>query len=114
MSGFDLMTELQAKTRQLDASIKALRANGTAYAEAERAYKVLLRTECLKLRDEGMAIGMIDKTCYGIPSVAEARFKRDVASTVYDANREAIQSIKLQMRLIEGQISREWGQAGRE
>ena len=55
-----------------------------------------------------MAIGMIDKTCYGIPSVAEARFKRDVAEAVYKANLEAIQSIKLQLRLIENQISREY------
>ena len=63
----------------------------------------------MKLRDEGMAIGMIDKTCYGIPSVAAARFKRDVAETVWIANKEAIQAIKLQLRLIESQIQREWG-----
>ena len=105
----DLYDELQMKTRQLDASIKALRKNGTEYAQAERDYKVLLRQECLRLRDEGMAIGMIDKTCYGIPSVAEARFKRDVAEAVYKANMEAINSVKLQMRLIENQIGREWG-----
>ncbi len=105
----ELHEELQTKTRQLDASIKSLRANGTAYAQAEKDYKVLLRSECLRLRDEGMAIGMIDKTCYGIPSVAEARFRRDVAEAVYRANQEAINSIKLQMRLIESQISREWG-----
>lgn len=107
----DLYEELQAKTRQLDASIKQLRKNGTEYAEAERDYKVLLRTECLRLRDEGMAIGMIQLTCYGIPSVAEARVRRDIAQVVYEANQEAIQAIKLQMRLIESQIQREWGQA---
>ena len=107
----DLYVELQAKTRQLEASIRQLRQNGTAYAQAEMEYKMLLRQECLKLRDEGMAIGMIDKTCYGIPAVAEARFKRDVAETVYKANQEAINSVKLQLRLIENQISREWGQA---
>ena len=56
-----------------------------------------------------MAVGMIDKTCYGIPAVAELRFKRDVAEAVYKANMEAINSIKLQMRLIEAQLSREWG-----
>ena len=106
----ELYTELQAKTQQLDRSIKQLRTSGTEYAKAERAYKVLLRQECLKLRDEGMAIGMIDKTCYGIPTVAEARFQRDVAEAVYKANLEAINSIKLQMRLIESQLQREWGQ----
>lgn len=105
----ELHEELRTKTDQLDASIRQLRKSGTAYAEAERDYKILLRSECLKLRDEGMAIGMIDKTCYGIPSVAEARFRRDVAEAVYKANLEAINSIKLQMRLLEGQIQREWG-----
>ena len=105
----DLYQELQNKIKELEISIKQLRVSGTSYAQAERDYKVLLRTECLKLRDDGMAIGMIDKTCYGIPSVAEARFKRDVAEAVYKANMEAINSIKLQMRLIESQIQREWG-----
>lgn len=105
----ELYNELQMKTKQLEASIRQLRTSGTAYAEAEKKYKILLRTECLKLRDEGMAIGMIDKTCYGIPSVAEARFQRDIAETIYKANLEAINSIKLQMRLIENQLQREWG-----
>jgi len=111
MADYDLYQELQAKTKQLDTAIKQLRKNGTEYAENERAYKVLLRTECLRLRDEGMAIGMIQLTCYGIPSVAEARVRRDIAQVVYEANQEAIQAIKLQMRLIESQIQREWGQA---
>lgn len=105
----ELYIELQAKTQQLDRSIKQLRVSGTEYAQAERDYKILLRQECLRLRDSGMAIGMIDKTCYGIPSVAEARFKRDVAEAVYKANLEAINSIKLQMRLLENQLQREWG-----
>ena len=108
MNDYDLYQELQTKTKQLDASVKMLRQNGTEFAQAERDYKVLLRQECLKLRDSGMAVGMIDKCCYGIQSVAEARFRRDVAEAIYKANQEAINSLKLQMRLIEAQISREW------
>ena len=104
----DLVNELEIKIRELEMSIRTLRASGTNYAQAERDYKVLLRQECLKLRDGGMPIGMIDKTCYGIPSVAEARFKRDVAEAVYKANQEAINSLKLQIRIIESQIQREY------
>ena len=110
----ELYNELQVKTKHLETSIKQLRTSGTEYAEAEKNYKILLRQECLKLRDEGMAIGMIDKTCYGIPSVAEARFKRDVAEAVYKANIEAINSVKLQMRLIESQLQREWSNTSGE
>ena len=109
----DLDFELSQKNKQLEISIKELRNSGTAYAEAEKNYKILLRQECLKLRDEGMAIGMIDKTCYGIPSVAEARFKRDVAEAVYRANMEAINTLKLQIRLLENQRSREYENTGK-
>lgn len=108
----ELYQELEKLTGQLEASIKMLRKNGSAYAEAERDYKVLLRTECLKLKDEGMAIGLITLTCYGIPSVAEARLKRDIADATYTANKEAIASIKLRLRLIENQIQREWSATG--
>lgn len=104
----DLLNELQAKIKQLELSVKELRTSGTNYAKAERDYKILLRQECLKLRDEGMAIGMIDKTCYGLQNVAEARFQRDVAKTIYEANQDAINSLKLQIRVIEAQINREW------
>lgn len=109
----ELYDELDSLTKQLDISIKSLRKTGSDYASAERDYKVLLRQECLRLRDEGMAVGMIDKTCYGIPSVAEARFRRDVAESIYKANQEAINSIKLRMRLIENQIQREWSIVGK-
>ena len=109
----ELDFELRQKIELLEASVKRLRLSGTAYAEAERDYKVLLRQECLKLKDKGMAIGMIDKTCYGIPSVAEARFRRDVAEAVYKANMEAINSLKLQMRLLENQINREYENTGK-
>lgn len=105
----DLVNEIQSKMDQLRQSVKTLRRSGSEYAKAERDYKILLRQECLKLRDEGMAIGMIEKTAYGIPSVAEKRFTRDVAKTVYQANQEAIQMIKLEIRILDNQIAREWG-----
>ena len=109
MSGMDLITEMEQLRNKLTLSIKTLRKSGTDYAEKERDYKILLRQKVLELRDSGMAVGIIDKTCYGIPEVAEARFNRDVALTVYEANKEAINSLKLQMRIVQGQIDKEWG-----
>lgn len=104
----DLYSEIQQKRRELDVCIKRLRKSGTAYAEAERAYKVQLRKTCLTLRSDGMAVGMIQLVCYGDPEVAGKRFARDVAEAVYTANKEAINSCKLQLRLIEAQLGREW------
>lgn len=104
----DLYQELEQKRRELDACIRQLRKNGTALSEAERAYKVRLREVALRLRADDMPIGMIQLTVYGVPDVAELRFRRDVAQTVYDANKDAINSIKLQLRLIDAQMQREF------
>ncbi len=108
--GYDLINSLQQKNMELSACIKQLRISGTEKAKAERDYKIKLREEALKLRAEkGMAVTLINQIVYGIPEVAELRFKRDIADTVYQANLEAINSTKLQMRILENQIQREWG-----
>lgn len=104
----DLFNELETKQSQLNVSVKKLRETGSNYAKCERDYKILLRQEVLKLRSEGEAIGVIQLTCYGIPSVAKARFERDVAKAIYEANQEAINTLKLEIRLIESQLQREW------
>lgn len=105
----DLQIELNENVDLLQKSLEKLKETGRAYATAEREYKILLRQEILKLRDEGQAIGVITLICYGIPSVAEARFRRDVSEAIYKANQEAINTYKLKIRLIAEQIGREWG-----
>ena len=108
----DLIDKIQQILELLTASIKSMRITSEQYAQAEKEYKILLRQEALKLKDGGMAIGMITLTIYGIPSVAEARFKRDTAEANWKANQEAINSYKLQLRLLDNQVSREWGSSG--
>lgn len=106
----DLYNDLQRKIEELNISIKSLRTTGTEFAEAERDYKIKLREEALKLRAEkGMAVTLINQVVYGVPEVASKRFNRDVKQAVYQANLEAINSIKLQIRVIEAQLQREWG-----
>lgn len=106
----DLFNELQNLTEKLNASIKTLIKNGRALAEAERDYKVTLRQEALKLReDKNMPVTLINQIIYGIPEVADKRFKRDVAEAMYQTNQEFINTTKLQIRVLESQLSREWG-----
>lgn len=105
----DLFNELQQKTKELEISLRNLRKAGTEYAQAERDYKIALRQEALKLRhEEDMAVTLIQQVVYGVPEVAEKRFMRDVKEAVYKANQEAINAIKLEIRLIESQLNREW------
>jgi len=109
----DLVNLLNSKIQDLNVSIKKLRETGTEFAEAERDYKITLRQEALKLRAEkGMPVTLIQQVVYGVPEVAEKRFNRDVKEAIYNANQEAINSTKLQIRIIESQLQREWGNNG--
>lgn len=103
--------DIQRLTNQLDISIKSLRQTGTDFAQAEMDYKIKVREEVLKLRDEGMAVTLINQIIYGVPSVARLRYKRDIAEAVYKANMESINALKVQIRVLENQYDKEWGQA---
>lgn len=108
----DLYEEITRLIKELDLSVRQLRKSGTDYAQTEKDYKVCLRQEALKLRaDENMPVTLINQIIYGVPEVAKLRFERDVKEAVYEANKEAINSIKLKLRILEGQLNREWGQA---
>lgn len=105
----DLIDDLQTKNMHLEQALRTLRSNGVALAESERKYKEAVSKEALRLRDEGMAVTLIDKVIYGLPSISTLRFQRDCCEVVYQANQEALNVTKLQIRLIESQLAREWG-----
>ena len=106
----DLLNDINNLIKKLDTAIKSLSKNGEALAEAERDYKITLRQEALKLRQEkNMPVTLISQIIYGVPEVADKRFKRDIADTMYQTNLEFINTTKLQLRLLENQLSREWG-----
>lgn len=109
----DLYEEILRLMAELTASIKHLRANGVKLAEAERDYKITLRQEALRLRAGEMPVTLINQVIYGVPTVAELRLKRDIEQANYDANKEHINITKLKLRILEAQLSREYGAAGR-
>lgn len=47
------------------------------------------------------------------PEIAELRKDRDIAKSLYDTCREAINSYKLQIRIVNEQINRDWNSGGR-
>jgi hypothetical protein len=58
-----------------------------------------------------MAVTLIDKIVYGVKEVADLRLERDIAEVLYNTNMEHINSTKLQLRILDNQLEREWGQA---
>ena len=105
----DLYNEIQHKTKQLDTSVKMLRSNGTNFAQKEHDYKIKVATRVFEMKEEGIPATLINLVVYGDKEVAKLRLDRDIAEVIYNANKESINVLKLQLRLIEGQLQREWG-----
>ncbi len=103
----DLLNQLNDYSMKLTQGIKLMGKYGREYAETERAYKVALAQEALRLRDKGMPVTLIDKVIYG--KVSDERFKRDTAEILYRTSMEHINALKLQIRIIDNQIQREYG-----
>lgn len=110
MDGLKAVNELQDLIVRSQQAIKLMGRYGREYAEAERDYKVALMEEALKLRAQDMPVTLIDKVVYG--KVANQRFKRDTAEVMWKTAQENNNSIKLQIRILNAQIEREWNNAG--
>lgn len=104
----DLITQVNRLNSELTQSIKLLRKNGDAYAQAERDYQVAKAQTVLKMKDAGASVTEISLSIKGQPEVSEKLFKRDVARVMYEANQEHINTVKLQLRLLDNQMAREW------
>lgn len=104
----ELIQEIGAKSSLLDAAVKQLGVRGKAYAQAERDYKVAMAQKIILEREKGTPVTIISDICKGDTEIARLRFERDCAEVVYKSALEAIQSIKLQIRILDAQIEREW------
>ena len=107
----NLMDELWQKFKMLDAAIKELRSRGSAYDQAEQDYRVELAKCILLEREKGTPVTIISDVCRGDRTIAGLKFNRDVADVVYKSALEAVNVYKLQIRILDEQIEREWGHA---
>ena len=104
----DLMTELNRMKDELHKSMKQLRQHGEELAENEHDYQVIKAQTWLSLKESGCTSTELANTIKGQPRVAEAMLERDIAKSMYEANQEHINVVKLEMKVLENQISREW------
>ena len=105
----DLYESLNNLLEQLQTSVKSLRITSTEYAEAYKNYRVLLAKELVRLKDSGMAITLASDVARGNEDIASAKMQEIKKEAIYKANVESINAIKLQIKVVENQITREIG-----
>ena len=95
----NITQELYHGSKRLEESSKEIFILAKAMAEKERDYRKALAAEKIRLRDEGMAVGMIDDVARG--NLADLRFERDLARETYIAAKEAMKAIQAQINALQ-------------
>lgn len=107
-SGQDLIIELQGRVSMLDTALKQLGNRGRAAADAEQKYRISLAQKIMVERDKGTPATIMSDICRGDPQIAKLKFDRDVAEVTYKSAMEACNIYKIQVKVLENQIDREY------
>lgn len=92
---------------------RELKERGIALAKAEAEYQTVKNKRALEMRAEGYAATMIGLILKGDEQVSGKLFERDCAQVLYDSAKEALNCYKLDARLLEAQLERDWNDAKR-
>lgn len=89
---------------------RELKERGLEKARTAAEYYSAKNRRVLELKAEGHSATMIALIIKGDEEVCERLLAKECAEVLYDSAKEALQCYKLDARLLEAQISREWNQ----
>ncbi|WP_353096206.1 hypothetical protein [Tissierella praeacuta] len=99
-----LINEIDRLRKDLNATIKDLETKGYDKAKTEQEYRVALSKELLINKDKGLAATLNNDVSRGNEIIAELKYKRDVAETMYEVTLERLRAIKIELGIVERQI----------
>lgn len=101
--------QMEKLTKYLNAALKEYSSRGRDYAEAYKNYRVAVAKELLELRDAGMPVTIAYDIARGNDYVADLKQKEIIAESLYNSCKEAINTYKLQIKILQEQINKEYG-----
>ena len=104
----DLFQELWKINDLLKKALEQYKTRGSEYAKAQRDYRVMLRQTILKLRADGTPTTILSDLARGDDDVAAAKEQEIIAKTLLESCQEAINVYKIQLKLLQEQINKEW------
>lgn len=105
----DILQELNEKKSLLDRALGEYKNRASDYANAYKNYRVAVAKELLRLRDEGMPVTIAYDIARGNESIAELKRVEIISEGLYKSCQEAINSYKLQMKILQEQYNKEYG-----
>jgi hypothetical protein len=104
----ELINQMLDKTSQMTTVISELKKRGRKMAETEADYRSALAQKILILRAEGFPATIMSDVCRGDKDISRLRLVRDIAKTEYDVANEMLQVLKLQIRVLQAEIERDY------
>ena len=106
----NLIAEIDLKRKVLEDSITELRKQGDKKAESEANYRQELAKKILFERAKGTPVTIISDICRGDKFIAPLKQQRDIDISLYEALLQKIHASKLEIKILDNQIAREWHQ----
>jgi hypothetical protein len=104
----ELINQILDKSNQMTGVITELKKRGRKMAETEADYRSALAQKILQLRAENFPVTIMNDVCRGDREVAKLRLVRDIALTEYEVAKEMLQVLKLQVRVLQSEIERDF------
>lgn len=100
--------KMQELNTYLTTALAEYKKRGMDYAKAYKNYRVLLSQELLRLKAEGMPVTICNDLARGKKEVAEAKEQEIITECLYKSCQEAILTYKLQIKILQNQIDKEY------
>lgn len=104
----DELIELKRLNDLLTKALKEFKERGIAYAKAYKDYRMLLSQELLRLKADGMPVTIAYDIARGSEVVANAKEQEIITECLYKSCQEAIQTYKLQIKILKENIDKEY------
>lgn len=104
----DLIEQMNKLIDYLNTALAEFKNRGITYAKAYANYRKLLAQELLRLKAEGMPVTIAYDIARGKEEIAKAKEHEIIAETLYKSCQEAINAYKLQIKILQEQIEKEY------
>lgn len=101
--------KLEELNNLLTSALGEYKKRGYEYATAYKNYRVAVATKLLELRANDMPVTIAYDIARGDEKVAELKRQEIIAESLYKSCQEAINTYKLQIKILQSQINTEYG-----
>ena len=104
----DLVQQMNKLMALLNKALEELSRRGKIYADDYKNYRVAVAKKLLQLKAEGMPVTIAYDIARGDEEVAELKRQEIISESLYKSCQEAINSYKLQIKILQEQINKEY------